>query len=100
MARIDSWIGGETALRAVAGTDALRDAGEPGGEGRPDRAVEDPHGAKARAAQQRGEPREVKAARKFRAAMLEIDDIGDARLTLQQLLRVGRGQGEECAPAP
>ena len=46
-------------------------------------------------AQQRGEPRQIDRAFELRALMLEIDHFADARLGLQQLLGVGRGQREK-----
>ena len=95
MARIDPRIGDEAALQSVARADALGDAGEHGGERRPDRAVEDPDALEFSRAHQRDELHQIDPARELRALMLEIDHLADARLGGEQVLRAGGGQGEE-----
>ena len=58
-------------------------------------AIQDPDLGEARAPHQRDEPHEIDAAPQLRAAMLEIDHLGDAGLGLQQLLRVRCGRREK-----
>ena len=95
MAPIDPGIGDEQALRPQSHPDALRNPRERRRKRRAHRAVEDPDPAKPRAPQQHHQPREMQAAPQFRAAMLEIGHLGDARLRLQQILRVGRGKRQK-----
>ena len=70
-------------------------AGEHCGKRRAYRAIEDPDTLEFAPRSSADEPREMTAAREFRAVVLEIDHLADARLGLQQFLRVRRGQGQE-----
>ena len=62
MAVVDAGIGDEEALRSEAEPDALGYAGKPGGERRPDGAVENPDRAEFAAPQQRRQPDQIDAA--------------------------------------
>ncbi len=82
----DAGIGDEEALRAEAEPDALGDAGEHGGERRADGAVENPDRLETIAPQQRDKPEQIEAAAQLRAAVLEIEDLGNARFGGKQVL--------------
>ena len=68
------------------------------GDGRAGGAVENPDRAETAAAQQRDQPDQIEATPQFRAGMLEIDRLGDARLGRQQFLARRSTAARERSP--
>jgi hypothetical protein len=95
MMRRDAGIGDQPALQSVARADAFRNAGEQCGECRADRAIEDPDALEFSTPQQHDQAREIDAARKFRAVVLEVDHLDDTGFGHQQVLGARRGQSKE-----